>query len=117
MDCVGEWMTTSTNRSRRVLAAAAGQLEDLVGFFKALSDPTRLRIVLALADEGEMCVHQLCAHIGLSQPAVSHQLAVLRGRRLVRGRRDGRETHYALDDEHVLGVLSAGLSHAGHGRG
>jgi DNA-binding transcriptional ArsR family regulator len=51
----------------------------------------------------------------LSQPAVSHQLRTLRAARLVRGRRAGREVFYALDDDHVMKLLSEGLHHAGHG--
>jgi DNA-binding transcriptional ArsR family regulator len=58
-------------------------------------------------------VHELCARVQMSQTAVSHQLRTLRQARLVRGRRDGREIFYTLDDEHVLVLLSAALEHAG----
>jgi ArsR family transcriptional regulator, lead/cadmium/zinc/bismuth-responsive transcriptional repressor len=101
---------------RRLAAAASAQVEDLAEIFKLLADPTRLRVLTALveAESGEMCVHELCARLKMTQPAVSHQLRILRTARLVRGRRDGRETHYFLDDEHVLTLISKGLEHVRH---
>jgi DNA-binding transcriptional ArsR family regulator len=89
------------------------ELERLAEIFKTLSDPTRLRL-LALLGEGEACVHELCARVGMSQPAVSHQLRLLRVARLVRGRRAGREVFYALDDRHVIELVAQARSHAGH---
>lgn len=106
-----------TPLQRRRLAAAAGaQVEELAEIFKLLGDPTRLRILTALADGGELCVHELCERMAMSQPAISHQLRVLRTARLVRSRRAGREIFYAIDDEHVLVLLSEGQKHVGHGR-
>jgi ArsR family transcriptional regulator, lead/cadmium/zinc/bismuth-responsive transcriptional repressor len=96
---------------RRVAAAAEEQVESLAEIFKILADPTRLKILAALADERSLCVHELCDRLGMSQPAVSHQLRTLRGARLVRGQRQGREIHYALDDEHVVRLISEGLKH------
>lgn len=100
---------------RKIALAAEEQVDDLAEIFKILGDPTRLRLLTALADGGEMCVHELCARLGMSQTAVSHQLRTLRIARLVRPRRAGREIFYALDDEHVVALLQAGLRHAGHG--
>jgi DNA-binding transcriptional ArsR family regulator len=107
-------MSMGSVHHRRVAAAASAQIDDLAEIFRILADPTRLRLLTALAQEGEMCVHELCVAVGMSQPAVSHQLRTLRTARLVRGRRDGRETHYRLDDHHVLVLLSEGLTHVGH---
>src|SRR5437867_777278 len=95
------------------LVGATEQVEELAEIFKTLADPTRLRLLAALAHEGEMCVHELCARVAMSQPAVSHQLRVLRTARLVRGRRAGREIFYAIDDDHVLTLVQEGLMHAG----
>ncbi len=67
--------------------------------FKALSDPTRRAIFEGLTRDGEQTVHALTRRAGISQPAVSKHLTVLKRARLVRHRRDGRETHYrALPD-------------------
>ena len=78
----------------------------------ALGDPTRVRILDALS-HGELCVCDLAAVLSLSQSAVSHQLRLLRGLRLVRARREGRMIFYALDDLHVVDLLRQGLKHAG----
>lgn len=99
---------------RKLAVAAQAEVEDVAEIFRILADPTRLRLLTTLAEAGEMCVHELCARVGMSQPAVSHQLRTLRTARLVRGRRAGREIFYTLDDEHVLVLLSEGIKHAGH---
>lgn len=65
--------------------------------FRALSDPTRRAIFERLCREGEQSVHALTAGAGISQPAVSKHLGVLRQAGLVSGRQDGRETHYSPD--------------------
>jgi ArsR family transcriptional regulator len=92
-------------------ALAGAELSSVAATFRALSDPTRLRL-LALLGDGERCVHELCAALRMSQPAVSHQLRLLRVGRLVRSRRAGREVYYALDDEHVMELVAQARSHA-----
>lgn len=82
--------------------------------FKALGDPTRLRIISLLL-ENELCVHTLEAALGMSQSAISHQLRVLRQLQLVRFRKEGRHVYYALDDEHVHELVKQGLLHIEHG--
>ncbi|HSY02143.1 MAG TPA: metalloregulator ArsR/SmtB family transcription factor [Acidobacteriaceae bacterium] len=62
--------------------------------FRALSDPTRRAIFEELTRHGEQTVHALTRYAGVSQPAVSKHLTVLKRAKLVRHRRDGRETHY-----------------------
>jgi ArsR family transcriptional regulator len=82
--------------------------------FKALSDPTCVRIVSLLAG-AELCVCDLAAALGMSQSAVSHQLRTLRDLRLVRWRREGRLIYYTLDDAHVGDLFRRGLDHVAHG--
>jgi DNA-binding transcriptional ArsR family regulator len=65
--------------------------------FKTLSDPTRRAIFERLIHDGELTVHALTGFSGVSQPAVSKHLGVLRLAGLVRDRREGRETHYSAD--------------------
>ena len=72
--------------------------------FKLLGDPTRVRLVDALT-HGERCVCDLATLVGMTESAVSHQLRLLRGARLVRVRRSGRLAYYSLDDHHVIGLL------------
>jgi len=78
--------------------------------FKIFADPSRLRILGALA-AGELCVCDLAAALELSQSAVSHQLAVLKRSRLVRYRRDGQTVFYTLDDDHVRQILAVASEH------
>lgn len=79
--------------------------------FKALSDPSRVRIVSALAG-GELCVCDIAASVGMSQSAVSHQLRALREASLVQFRKDGRRAFYKLDSQHIVALFDAGLKHA-----
>jgi DNA-binding transcriptional ArsR family regulator len=81
--------------------------------FKALADPTRVRILHALS-HAELCVGDLAAVLAMSESAVSHQLRLLRGLRVVRARRDGKLVFYALDDEHVTRLFQLSLEHLGH---
>ncbi len=86
----------------------------LAELFKALADPSRLRIIALLLD-GEQTVQALEAALGMSQSAISHQLRHLRQLNLVRWRKEGRFVFYALHDEHVRELFLQGLSHAQHG--
>jgi DNA-binding transcriptional ArsR family regulator len=67
--------------------------------FKALADPTRRAIFERLARDGEQTVHALTGRAGVSQPAVSKHLGVLKHARLVQDRREGRETHYSAQPQ------------------
>lgn len=67
--------------------------------FRALADPTRRAIFEELTRKGEQTVHALTRHAGVSQPAVSKHLLVLKRAKLVRHRREGRETHYRAQSE------------------
>ncbi len=67
--------------------------------FRALADPTRRAIFQQLARQGELTVHVLTSAAGVSQPAVSKHLSVLKRAKLVRHRREGRETHYRAQPE------------------
>jgi DNA-binding transcriptional ArsR family regulator len=86
------------------------ELDRLALTYKVLGDPTRLRIVMALAGD-EMCVCDLAAFLGLSESAVSHQLRRLKDLALVKNRREGPVLYYSLDDEHVADLLKVGLEH------
>jgi len=86
----------------------------LADLFSALSDPTRLRIISVLL-EGEMNVGDLAAQLKMTESAVSHQLRGLRQMKLIRGRKDGRQVYYTLDDDHVARLYRLGLDHVKHG--
>lgn len=86
----------------------------LAGTFKALGDPTRVRILHALS-ERELCVCDLATLLAMTPSAVSHQLSLLRHLRLVRPRKSGRVVYYSLDDDHVVDLFQRGLEHVRHG--
>ncbi len=73
--------------------------------FKALADPTRRAIFERLARDGEQTVHALTDRSGISQPAVSKHLGVLKHARLVRDRREGRETHYSAPPQALAPLI------------
>jgi DNA-binding transcriptional ArsR family regulator len=78
--------------------------------FKALSDPTRIKIVFALL-QSELCVCEIADVIGMSQSAVSHQLRKLKDLRLVKRRKSSKMVFYSLDDEHIVKLLTQGVDH------
>ncbi len=79
-------------------------------FFQVLADPTRVRLVKALAD-GEWCVSDLTQALGMDQPAVSHQLKYLRELGLVNWTKRGRHVYYTLDDIHLRTMLMSSVEH------
>jgi ArsR family transcriptional regulator len=85
-------------------------LAELAETFKVLGDVTRVRILDALSGT-ELCVGDLAARLGLTESAVSHQLRLLRGMRVVRPRRAGQMIFYSLDDQHIVRLFAQGLEH------
>jgi ArsR family transcriptional regulator len=94
-------------RPHLVGPTAAAALADT---FAVLGDPTRVRLLDALAQQ-ELCVCELAALVGITESAVSHQLRLLRSLRLVRSRRAGRMVYYQLDDSHIRSLLVQGRRH------
>ena len=81
--------------------------EDLAALFKALGDPTRLKLVRFLHDLDEpasVCVNALAGYLGVSQSAVSQHLRILKNVGLVRGERKGYHVHYSLDKKSMTSV-------------
>ena len=88
-------------------------IEIISQIFKALSDPTRIKIIYALMN-GPLCVSDIAVLLNMSQSSISHQLALLRNQNLIKVKRNGRRSYYSLDDEHVLCIFKDGLEHAKH---
>lgn len=82
--------------------------------FRLLGDPTRMTILHALAEGGELCVCDLAAVVGVSENVVSQAMRLLRAADVVRTRRDGRRIHYRLADTHVRILLDVSVDHVGH---
>ncbi len=103
-------------RVRRELVSFEGAAA-LAVTFSLLGDATRTRILHAQSVD-ELCVSDLAALLEVSPSAASHQLRLLRDRRLVTVRREGKRTYYRLQDEHIRTLVDMGLSHAAEdGRG
>jgi len=92
------------------------QLEDIsqmADIFKALSDPSRLKIVLALLNQ-EHCVCDIAVICNQTDSAISHQLRILRTLKIVKNRRDGKIIYYSIDDDHVVSLINMSLNHVRH---
>lgn len=79
--------------------------------FKALGDSTRARILHALSIS-ELCVCHLAEILDMSSSSISHQLRVLRGQRIVKYRKDGKNVYYSLDDQHIVDLIKLALEHS-----
>jgi DNA-binding transcriptional ArsR family regulator len=84
---------------------------DLAETFKAMSDPTRTKIIYALCQENELCVSDMAAVIGTTNSAISHQLRTLRNMKLVKYNKVGKVAFYSLDDIHINNLFAEGLRH------
>lgn len=78
--------------------------------FKALGDKTRCKILYALSCE-ELCVCDIARLLNVTKYAVSQQLRILRGLRLIKYRKEGKMVFYSLDDEHIVNLITEGFRH------
>jgi ArsR family transcriptional regulator, lead/cadmium/zinc/bismuth-responsive transcriptional repressor len=90
--------------------ASIEKAQQMAEFFGTLADPSRLRLLSALAQQ-ELCVCDLAAVVKMGESAVSHQLRVLRSQRLVKYRRAGRNIYYSLADSHVMNLYAEVAAH------
>ena len=116
---VSELDVCAATDASRVAAVAESLIDvdvasDLAELFRLLGDPTRLRILHALLEAGELCVCDLAAVVETSDTKVSQALRLLRGAGAVRNRRDGRNVYYRLDDAHVRMILDVSQEHVSH---
>lgn len=89
-----------------------GTISELADTFKVFGDNTRIRILWALFSR-ELSVSDISDALGMSQSAISHQLKTLKDARLIKSRRDGKNTFYSLDDDHVKRIIEQVLIHIG----
>lgn len=88
-------------------------MDFLSSIFKVLGDPTRLKIIYLLS-LSPLCVNDIVDLIGMSQSSISHQLILLKRKKLIKSEKDGRKNIYSLDDDHVLSLFHEGYNHASH---
>jgi ArsR family transcriptional regulator, lead/cadmium/zinc/bismuth-responsive transcriptional repressor len=90
------------------------EAHELADGFKLLGEPTRVRILYALLEAGELNVGELAETVGATETTVSHAMRLLRAAGIVRNRRDGRSIFYRLDDDHVRQLLDLSREHLAH---
>jgi ArsR family transcriptional regulator, lead/cadmium/zinc/bismuth-responsive transcriptional repressor len=110
LDCDPVHLPDAPAAARRQRLLGGDTVAAIAETFRVLGDPTRVRILDALAG-GELCVCDIATLVGMSESAVSHQLRLLRSMRLVRPRRAGRHVFYALDDQHIVELLHLAVTH------
>lgn len=86
------------------------EISEMGARFKVISEPSRLKIILALAG-GELCVEHITEAVEGNQSAVSHQLKILKDNKIVKGRRQGQKMLYSVSDWHVLTMISVAKEH------
>ena len=86
------------------------ELVDLAGFFKVFGDVTRIKILCVLL-QSEMCVCDLAQTLNMTQSAISHQLRMLKQKKLVTNRREGKTVFYSLADGHIKTIVNQGMEH------
>lgn len=89
---------------------SAEQIEEMASRFKAISEPSRLKILLALSC-GELCVEHLTQAVGGNQSAVSHQLKTLKDNKIVKCQRQGKQVIYSVSDGHILTMINVAKEH------
>ncbi len=87
-------------------------LSELAELYKVFGDSTRIKILYDLF-QGEKNVTEICSDLEMNQSAISHQLKLLKGAKLVKSRRSGKQMIYSLADEHVKTIVAMGLEHIG----
>jgi ArsR family transcriptional regulator, lead/cadmium/zinc/bismuth-responsive transcriptional repressor len=109
--CTGIVHEMATARKASVGREAHVEAAEL---FRLLGDPTRLAILHALSEAGELCVCDLARVAGVAENVVSQAMRLLRAADVVRTRRDGRRIHYRLADAHVRMLLDLSADHVRH---
>lgn len=89
---------------------SAEEVEEMASRFKAISEPSRLKILLVLSC-GELCVEHITQAVGGNQSAVSHQLKTLKDHRIVRCRRRGKQVMYSVADGHIMTMIAVAKEH------
>ena len=99
-------------RIKSALAAMPSEenIEEMAARFKAISEPSRLKILLAL-EGGELCVDHIVEAVGGNQSAVSHQLKTLKDNKILKSRREGKKILYSISDGHVMAMIELSKEH------
>ena len=111
--CTSTQVDDARVAATRPLLVSAAEASGIADVFGLLSDPSRVRVLFALLEAGEMCVCDLAQMVEMSPSALSHALRLLRTAGVVTNRRDGRMVRYRLADSHVRLLLDVTREHLG----
>lgn len=112
--CTATQVDENRVAATRPLLVSLEEASGIAEVFGLLSDPSRVRVLFALLEAGEMCVCDLAEMVEMSPSALSHALRLLRTAGVVTNRRDGRMMRYRLADSHVRLLLDVTREHLGH---
>ena len=113
-DCAVRSVDAAKVAAAKDRSLASGDVERITDLFRLIGEPTRVRLLYALVEAGEMCVCDLAAVVDAPETSVSHALRLLRMAGIVRNRRDGRMVFYSLTDAHVRLLLDVTTEHLHH---
>ena len=99
----------AVERAHKLLVKEKDALPRLAELYKLLANPARLKVLLVLSRTEKMCVGDLAQVLGLSIPATSHQLKMLKDRGWLRGAGDGKLVYYSLANEGLKDALEGDL--------
>ena len=89
-------------------------VERLASTLAVLGESARLSIVVYLMDKSAS-VGEITEFLGMSQPAISHHLRLLKDARILRAEKKGKQVYYSINDSHVKNIIESGLVHMSHG--
>ena len=113
-ECAVRSVDAAKVAAAKARALPIGDVERITELFRLIGEPTRVRLLYALVEAGEMCVCDLAAVVEAPETSVSHALRLLRMAGIVRTRRDGRMIFYSLTDAHVRVLLDVTTEHLNH---
>lgn len=111
--CIGNFAGEDLLKELQDSLLEEEKLNFLSKIFKALGDPSRLKIIYILS-KSPLCVCDIADVLDMTQSLVSHHLRTLRNLNLVKFKKQGKQVIYSLDDEHVMRLLKEGLDHTAH---
>ncbi|MDR7869659.1 MAG: metalloregulator ArsR/SmtB family transcription factor [Tissierellaceae bacterium] len=111
--CVGNYVESNVLDDIKDQLDKETGLDNLARIYKALGDPSRLKIIYVLS-KSPLCVCDIAALLDMTQSSISHHLRILRDLNLVKFKKEGKLVIYSLDDEHVLRLLEEGVEHTKH---
>ncbi|TFG34666.1 ArsR family transcriptional regulator [Candidatus Thorarchaeota archaeon] len=104
-------VSTKHSRSRIALNFEEADLSSVVTIFKALADPSRLRIIAALTEKEDLCVSDIATLLAMSISRVSHHLSLLENLGFMKHKQVGKQVYYKIDDDCIIDIMVRAQEH------